>query len=170
LELLNEMSLTVKGSLDERVFQVRPLNLPALCQASISEIQETVGANYEFSFINRSSIEVVNVDETLVSRILLNLLSNAVKFSREGGKISLELSQQDDWLSLCVEDSGIGIAEADIPHIFDPFYRAKNASHIRGTGLGLNIVKDCVERHQGKISAESQLGEGTRFLVQLPMG
>jgi PAS domain S-box-containing protein len=169
LELLNEMSLTVKGSLDERVFQVRPLNLPALCQASISEIQETVGANYEISFINRSSIDVVNVDETLVSRILLNLLSNAVKFSREGGKISLELSQQDDWLRLSVKDSGIGIAEADIPHIFDPFYRAKNASHIRGTGLGLNIVKDCVERHRGKISAESQIGEGTRFLVELPM-
>jgi PAS domain S-box-containing protein len=168
VELLNDMSLTVKGSLDERIFQPTPLNLPALCQASINEIQETVGNNHLLRLVKDKTIQTVSVDETLVSRILLNLLSNAVKFSSEGTEISLKLSQHERWLILEVTDQGLGIYPEDIPYIFEPFFRADNVRHIRGTGLGLNIVKDCVERHQGRISVDSQLGKGTCFTVQLP--
>jgi PAS domain S-box-containing protein len=168
VELLNEMSLTVKGSLDERIFQARPVNLSALCQASINEIQETVGINHQMYCVCDKNIDLVSVDETLISRILLNLLSNAVKFSPEGSEIRLELSHRDNWLIIEVIDQGLGIAAEDIPHIFEPFFRVDKVRHIRGTGLGLNIVKDCVERHQGQIYVESEIGKGSRFTVELP--
>lgn len=169
LELLNEMSLTVKGRLDERIFQAQALNLPALCQASINEISETIGSKHRLSFYTDGSVEMIEGDETLLSRILLNLLSNAVKFSPIQSEIRLELLQAADKALLKVCDSGMGIAPEELPHIFEPFYRAERVRAIRGTGLGLNIVKDCVERHQGSISVESTVGKGTCFLVELPL-
>jgi signal transduction histidine kinase len=168
LELLHEMSLTIKGRLDERHFQARPLNLPALCIASINEIRETVGAKHRFKFQGHELVKSVQADETLLSRILLNLLSNAVKFSPEGSEIRVELILENQQLCLKVYDEGMGISPEDMGQIFAPFFRAEAARSIRGTGLGLNIVQDCVERHQGQIQVASVLGEGTCFTVTIP--
>jgi signal transduction histidine kinase len=162
------MSLTIKGRLDERIFQARPIKLSALCLASINEIQETVGSKHRFIFVGDERVQIVQADETLISRILLNLLSNAVKFSPEGSEIRLELLLDGEQIRLCVSDSGMGITADDIDQIFEPFYRAEAARDIRGTGLGLNIVQDCVERHQGQIRVESEPGKGTTFTVTLP--
>lgn len=70
---------------------------------------------------------------------------------------------------LRVIDQGIGISEADQKHIFEPFYRSKSVQKIEGNGLGLNIVRDCVERLHGQIKVESQIGKGTVFIVELPL-
>ncbi|NWG16156.1 MAG: PAS domain S-box protein [Chloroflexi bacterium] len=169
LELLDDMMMVVTGSLNYDVFKPAPVNLPALCQASIGEIRMAAGSGHRFRFVTDGRIRTAKVDEMLVSRILLNLLSNAVKFSPEASEIRLELSRQDDWIVLRVIDQGIGIAEADQPHIFEPFYRAESARGVGGTGLGLNIVRDCVTRHQGQVSVESRLGAGATFTVRLPL-
>lgn len=168
LELLDDMTLTIKGSLSGDTFKPSAVNLAALCRVSINEIQETFGAKHPMRFVTDGKINAALLDETLMSRILLNLLSNAVKFSPDGGEITLDLALRDDLIVLKVCDEGIGIPPESQARIFEPFVRADNTRGIGGTGLGLNIVKDCVERHNGQIHVESQLGEGTRFIVEIP--
>lgn len=169
LELLDDMVLVVKGNLNHRSFHPAPMNLDVLCRVSIDEIRDTNDTRHRFIYSNPDDIQVVSVDEILVSRILLNLLSNAVKYSEDKSETRLLIQLDSDHVILVVSDQGIGISEDELPHIFDPFFRAANAKHIGGTGLGLSIVKDCVERHRGSIEVYSQPGEGTTFRVRLPL-
>jgi len=169
LELLDDMTLVVKGSYSHSIFKPAPVNLPALCQLCVNEIQETTGSDHELLFVTDGLIQTVPVDEVLVSRILLNLLSNAVKFSPRESEIRLELARHEESIVLHVVDNGIGIAETDLPYIFDTFYRADAARTVEGFGLGLNIVKECVERHHGQVGVASVLGKGTTFTVRLPL-
>jgi signal transduction histidine kinase len=136
---------------------------------SLDEVRESVGANHHLTFVADDTIQVVYIDETLISRILLNLLSNAIKFSPEQSEICLELSRSGKWIVIRVRDEGIGISETALPLIFEPFYRAEEVQKIGGTGLGLNIVKECVERHNGRIHVASQIGKGAVFTVELPL-
>jgi two-component system NtrC family sensor kinase len=87
-----------------------------------------------------------------------------------GGKVQLKLSSQSELITLQVADNGIGIAPLDLPHIFEKFYRSgkREDPEQRGSGLGLAIVRSVVERHQGKVWVESQLGKGSTFYVELP--
>jgi signal transduction histidine kinase len=114
-------------------------------------------------------------DAPRLERVVENLLSNAEKYSPDGGEIVVRLARQEDasgaWAVLAVEDHGIGVPAADLPHIFDRFYRAANASgRIAGSGLGLAGVRDIVERHGGRVTAESQEGKGSSLAVRLPLG
>jgi two-component system phosphate regulon sensor histidine kinase PhoR len=98
-----------------------------------------------------------------------NLIDNAIKYTPEGGEISVNIRREEDQAVCAVSDSGIGIALADQPHIFERFYRTQQAAgKYEGTGLGLNIVKTIVEQHEGRIWVESQPGNGTTFTVMLP--
>jgi two-component system phosphate regulon sensor histidine kinase PhoR len=109
-------------------------------------------------------------DEEAVSEILDNLVDNAVKYTPDGGKILVRWHEDADQVCLEVEDSGIGIPEADLPRIFERFYRVDKARsrELGGTGLGLSIVKHLVQAMNGSILARSQVGKGTVFSVRLP--
>ena len=100
-----------------------------------------------------------------------NLLANAKQYTPEGGRIELRLQRQDGLARLEVQDTGIGISNEDLPHIFDRFYRAEGARAVygEGDGLGLAIVKYVVEAHDGSIKVASQPGSGTTFVVDLPL-
>ena len=104
-------------------------------------------------------------------RIFLNLIGNAVKYTPHGGRVNVRMDQCEDEVVTAIVDTGVGIPEADLPHVFEEFYRASNVKQegITGTGLGLAIVKDLVERYEGRISVHSTVGEGTTFTVVLPM-
>lgn len=110
----------------------------------------------------------VKLDKRLLGNLLSNLLSNAIKFSSEGSVIHIKCGYKNGHFELSVKDSGIGISEEDQRHLFERFFRAKNASHIQGTGLGLNIVLKYVELMKGKISCQSEINEGTTFVIQIP--
>ncbi len=98
-----------------------------------------------------------------------NLLENAIKYTPDGGQIRVMLETEGDFQVLRVSDTGIGIAPKDLPYIFDKFYRTDEAiEHYDGTGLGLSIVKGIVERHNGRIWVDSQVGQGTTFTIMLP--
>ncbi len=102
-------------------------------------------------------------------QLFTNLLSNAVKFTPEGGTVNFNLAESKGFVVGEIEDTGIGIPEEDLPHIFEDFYRASNAQ-VQGTGLGLPIVKRIVEAHGGKIEVASpspQTGKGTKFTFTL---
>ena len=108
-----------------------------------------------------------------VERIISNLLSNAMKFTPEGGYVSMELSQVSedgrDLLRIDVSDTGTGIPEADLTHIFDRFYQSDNASMSTGSGIGLSLVKQYAEMHHGRVGVSSEVGKGTVFSVWIPM-
>lgn len=113
----------------------------------------------------------MELDKDKIDQVMENLLSHALKFSPEGGKITVSLKKADRLVKISVTDTGIGIPGKDLPHVFEKFYRVDVASTraIRGTGLGLGIVKYIVESHEGKIWAESELGKGSTFSFILPI-
>jgi two-component system phosphate regulon sensor histidine kinase PhoR len=103
-------------------------------------------------------------------QMLDNLVGNAVKYDPEGGLLSIKIEIEGGQLITSIEDSGVGIPLSDQPHIFEKFYRASNApKSVPGTGLGLAIVKSIVDSHQGRIWVESKPGEGSIFIVVLPL-
>jgi two-component system phosphate regulon sensor histidine kinase PhoR len=107
-------------------------------------------------------------DEGLLAQVLNNLIENAIKYNRDGGEVWVTLRHQGTQIRIDVRDTGIGIPEADLPHIFERFYRARNTARKRGSGLGLAIVKIIVERHGGEVWATSAPNEGSTFSVTLP--
>jgi two-component system phosphate regulon sensor histidine kinase PhoR len=108
---------------------------------------------------------------THLRRMLDNLLGNALKFTPAGGCITVRLEQQGSDLVLQVSDTGIGIPDDKLEHIFERFYQVDGSVTRRygGTGLGLAMVKEIVEAHDGSIDVESTLGEGSTFEVTLPV-
>jgi len=108
------------------------------------------------------------IDEDILQHILNNLLSNAIKYSPEGGEVSLTLMAEQEGVVLEVRDRGIGIPAEELDNLYDPFERASNVGKIKGTGIGLYIVKQAVDCHQGTIEVSSQVGMGTTFRVWLP--
>jgi signal transduction histidine kinase len=109
-------------------------------------------------------------DRAELDRMLNNLVSNAVKYT-EDGEVRLTLKRLDSSARILVSDTGIGIPEDALPDLFQEFFRAKNARQVResGTGLGLSIVKDLVERYGGEIEVDSSVGQGTTFILTLPL-
>jgi len=114
---------------------------------------------------------LVEGDEIRLKQVGVNLLDNAFKYTPEGGKINLEVRADSNLAIFSVSDTGMGISERAVPHIFDRFFRAEQARTTRtsGTGLGLSIVQSIVEAHGGKVLVESQEGLGARFQVELPL-
>jgi signal transduction histidine kinase len=106
-----------------------------------------------------------------LDRVFTNLISNAVKYTPSGGSVTVAVRQVDGQAQVKVADTGIGIPENALPHLFEEFYRAPNAkaSSEVGTGLGLSIVKDLVERYGGRIEVESEVEKGATFTVTLPV-
>ena len=102
---------------------------------------------------------------------ILNIVSNSVKYTPEGGKLSIKTSISGGFVNLTVKDSGIGISKEDLPHIFDRFFRVKGKAtrHITGSGLGLALVKEVVEAHQGYIDVESSPESGTSVTLSFPL-
>ena len=112
----------------------------------------------------------VLADPADLDRIVTNLVGNAVKYT-VAGSVTVSLAADGAFARLTVADTGIGIPAESIPKLFQEFYRAKNAKALdeAGTGLGLTIVRDLVDRYGGRVSVESREGEGTSFTVMLPL-
>ena len=109
-------------------------------------------------------------DRDKLKQVFINLLSNAHKYNRTNGSIVISTAVEDNEILVSVEDTGIGIAENDIPNLFEKFYRVPGSDKIStGSGLGLSISKRIVEAHGGRINVKSKLGEGTIFTVHLPL-
>lgn len=113
---------------------------------------------------------VFRADAQMIDQLLSNLIDNAIKYNRPGGTLRLAGRAEPDGIVIEVSDTGIGIPPSDLPRVFERFYRVdkSRSRELGGSGLGLAIAKHIVERHGGRIEAESRLGEGTRFRVFLP--
>jgi signal transduction histidine kinase len=114
----------------------------------------------------------VMAEPVSLTRAVHNLISNAIKYAGEERWIGLSVFTEGQWLKLAVQDRGPGISSADLPHIFEPFYRGRYAveGQIHGSGLGLSLVKEAVEQHNGQIHVASNPGTGSTFCISLPVG
>ncbi|MBN1564229.1 MAG: hybrid sensor histidine kinase/response regulator [Anaerolineae bacterium] len=113
----------------------------------------------------------ITIDESYMARVVDNLVANAIKYSPPKSKVTVRAWIKGGCTSIEVQDTGIGIPKADLPHLFDAFYRVQNAGseQVEGSGLGLSIVKTIVEQHGGQITVQSKTGQGSTFRVVLPM-
>ena len=109
------------------------------------------------------------LDAQLISHVLVNLLSNAIKYSPAGSPVDLELESRAASLTFLVIDRGIGIPPEDHPRLFESFHRARNVGNVEGTGLGLTIVRQCIQLHGGTVDFESVPGKGSVFIVCVPV-
>jgi PAS domain S-box-containing protein len=148
------------------------MDLEQFCQEVASEVTLSVGQKHTIMFAcqcqgDSASLEGY-MDGKLLRQILTNLLSNAIKYSPIGSLVNFELTCTADQAIFVIQDSGIGISKKDQTRLFEFFYRASNSDTIPGTGIGLAIVKKCVDLHDGAIALESDLGKGTTITVTLP--
>ena len=109
-------------------------------------------------------------DKELLKAAIINILGNAVKYTPENGHIKFMLTEQDDFIIFEVTDDGCGIAKADLPHIFDKFYRSTDprVTEQTGSGLGLALTSEIVRLHGGEIEVNSKPDEGSHFMIRLP--
>lgn len=148
-----------------------PLDLEAFCLNLVEEKQlSTAHCPIQF-VINISSKQTypVRLDANLLYSVLNNLLENAMKYSTFDQPVLLKTMIEPESVIFQVQDHGVGISLEEQEKIYDLFYRGQNVRAIAGTGLGLAVVKKCVELHQGKISIASEVGQGTTFTVQIPL-
>ena len=158
LNRLEEGLISVKSEL---------VNLNAFMEAFVSDMQEILKPGQQIDYTYTGTHEL-HTDKHLVKSILLNLVSNAIKFSPEDSAIALSVVHENNKVAISVKDSGIGISKEDQAHLFERFFRARNAQNIQGTGLGLHIVTKYLEVLNGCIELESELNKGTKFTIIIP--
>lgn len=144
------------------------LDVEAFCLNLLEDIQSFNLIKHILKFSRKGQGRRIFLDEKMLYSILSNLLLNAIKYSPENSQIDLILEYQSEATIFEVKDQGIGVPPEDQGKIFEPFYRGNNVESLGGSGLGLAVVKTCVELHQGKIQLDSKVGEGTTFIVQIP--
>ncbi|MFO1498415.1 MAG: sensor histidine kinase [Verrucomicrobiota bacterium] len=150
--------------------ECRPLavDVSAMCQRVIEEVSAATESCRRIEFTASDLEQEAMLDEKLVQVILANLLSNALKYSGPDSTVEVAASRQGAEAVLEVRDTGIGIPLAEQADVFKSFQRGSNVTNIAGSGLGLTIVKRCVDLHKGAIALVSEAGQGTTVTVRLP--
>lgn len=165
--LLEQILLIGKSETGKLPCYPTPFKLPEFCQELIDSLQlQSDRQPITFTYTGHTS--EVELDPALIRQILINLLTNAIKYSPRDRPIRLTVEVLVDAIVLQVEDQGIGIPAAEQSQLFQLFHRCSNVQSIRGSGLGLAVVKSCVDVHRGHIQMDSQVGRGTRVKVTLP--
>lgn len=168
-QLLDEVSLIGKADSGKLQCQLETLDLEMFCRKLVEDLQLSTGEKHQLVFTSLGEFSGSVWDESLLWHIFGNLLTNAIKYSPNGGTVRFEAIAQEKTVIFRVQDWGIGIPKEHQKRLFQPFQRAENVGRIPGTGLGLAMVKKCVEAHGGEISVNSEVGVGTTFTVTLPL-
>lgn len=167
--LMEQVLLLGRAEAGKLVWRPTLLDLPDLCEKLVDEGLSAMHRRCPVNFTPEGDFSEACMDESLLRHIISNLLSNAVKYSPEGSPVEFQLRREDEEVVLSVRDHGIGIPAEDQARLYEAFYRASNVGETPGTGLGLLLVKHCVELHHGRVSLESMVGDGTTFTVRLPL-
>jgi PAS domain S-box-containing protein len=169
VKLVEDMLLVNQAETGNLEFKPAPLNLESLICELLDKFQLSDTSQPAVNLGMTGNLENIVLDKKLVKLILNNLLSNAIKFSPKTSEIQLEITQESQQVVFCLIDGGMGILADEQAQIFKPFFRGSNIGVIPGVGLGLVIVKECVELHQGEIRVESEVNRGTTFTITLPI-
>lgn len=167
--MLDDLSLLGKEQSGRLRFDPEPGNLKQYVKKLVEESHLSYNLNKRIVLKTDLNIGNVYMDTKLMNHILNNVLSNAVKYSPANTKVNFSVMQNSNsYIEFRVQDFGIGIPDKDLPNIYEPFHRASNIGDIKGTGLGMSIVKQCVELHQGKINLFSKENVGTTVSIKIP--
>ncbi|HUA82838.1 MAG TPA: ATP-binding protein [Bryobacteraceae bacterium] len=170
--IVRALLLLSQAESGQLALQRAPLDLAAVAREVVEQFQIPAEEKNVQLSAALDARAIVSADHTQIERLLSNLLSNAIKYTPEGGWVRVRIAPAETpgWTQLVVEDNGVGIPAENLPHIFDRFYRVKNAQTdaVAGLGLGLSFVAWIVEVHGGRIDVASAEREGTRFTVLLP--
>ena len=167
--LMEDVLLFSKAEAGRMEFNPVALDLKSFCVRLADEVQSATGRRCPFELSLEEIPAPARADEHLLRHIFLNLLGNAVKYSPAGAPVKFSVSRDQGNAIFLVEDAGRGIPEDDRRQLFTPFHRGKNVAALPGTGLGLIIVKHCVERHGGDVAIESRENAGTPVTGRLPL-
>ncbi len=172
--LVEDLLMLARADAGQAVLQCEPIDLDELCAQMVeylSPLAEEKGQRLTYQLPATLPLQI-NADAQRIKQLLLNLLDNALKYTPADGTITLTLTSEDHEAVLSIADTGRGIPEEDLPRIFDRFFRHSRSTSdktVQGFGLGLSIVRWIVHSHGGRISAESTLDKGTKFIVRLPL-
>ncbi len=167
--LMENVLVLSKADAGKMDFEPTQINFEDFCRRLTDELLAATNHKCPIHFaVTRSNGQAWG-DERLLRHIFLNLLSNAVKYSEEGRPVYFDLTSDVDNAVCQIRDQGLGIPLADQAGLFSAFHRGRNVENVAGTGLGLLIVKRCVELHGGRVACESNEGRGTTFTVWLPL-
>jgi signal transduction histidine kinase len=156
---------------DHKKYDFTDLDLDELlCKFLESTRQRLQEPGFEIRYNPPDQVPVIKADKNAILQVFYNLVDNAIKFSGTSRQIDISLFSRNDELLFCVKDYGIGISSKEQEKIFDRFYRGDKPQRlgIKGSGIGLSIVKQIVEAHGGTINIESEVGKGSRVVVRLP--
>jgi PAS domain S-box-containing protein len=154
---------------DKLDFQPKVLDLEVFCRRVIDEVLSATNRRCLIELSLSSIPSEAKADERLLGHIFTNLLTNAVKYSEAGATVDLAVERDGQDAVCVVRDRGIGISENDQQHLFKAFHRGENVGMRPGTGLGLLLVKRCVELHGGSVQLKSRIDEGTTVIIKLPI-
>lgn len=146
---------------------LKPVELKEFFLRIIDEVQTNTHHSHQIKLDFPMESDIIESDENLLRNIFVNLLTNAIKFSPGKDVVFVSVRRNSDLVECRVEDQGLGIGEEDLPKIFEPFHRGDNVQKIKGTGLGLPIVKKAVETLGGEVEVQSKPAVGTIFTVKL---
>ncbi|MBS1954618.1 MAG: HAMP domain-containing protein [Cyanobacteria bacterium SZAS-4] len=166
-----ELSRVEEGN---REFELEPLDIRGAIEYALRALNLMAkDRQIELALVcTEEEVPLVNINQESIERVIINLLTNGIKYTPVGGKIDVIVNylKADKEIRVDVKDNGIGIPEECLEQIFDRFFRVEKKVHtIKGTGLGLTIVKKIVEKHGGRLSVESSLGQGSTFSFYLPI-
>lgn len=160
------------SQLDDREIEAKKeeINLYRMCEEMAGNLSEPA-AKRNLTVTLTGTEETVYGVEQIIGEMVYNLIDNAVKYNRDGGSVNISVTSEEPGTLLTVSDTGIGIAKADLPRIFERFYRVdkSHSKEVGGTGLGLSIVKHGASYHGATVDVESELGKGTTVRVHFPL-
>lgn len=168
-DIMDDVLMLARMQTRRAEFNPVRLDLDDLCRSVLDGFENNPDFNHVIDYASSGTIRPITADRKLMRQIVDNIVSNAVKYSAKGSTVEVRLSFTDDDVALTVRDEGIGIPEADLKHLFEPFHRADNVGTISGTGLGLIITKESIDLHGGTITVESQIDVGSVFTVRIPI-
>ncbi|WMN10905.1 ATP-binding protein [Marivirga salinae] len=169
LQLVNEMLDLAKLDDAELVAVCQPTDITKLITNIQHNLQDAAQYKDQIIVLNPSEKTIVAyVDQDKFEKIITILISNAIKYSNKSGSIYIKIDKHKKDLNIEVRDEGIGISQNDLARIFDRYFQSENSSKTGGTGIGLFIVKEFMELHQGKVECLSELGKGTTFKLTFP--
>lgn len=170
-KIINDLLALVKLDKAADELNINVVNINELAEIILKRLRPIARKN-DVELLLVSTREVIaEVDEVKMSLIFTNLIENAIKYNKEHGKVTVTLDADHQFFTVEVSDTGIGIPEESMERIYERFYRVdkSHSREIGGTGLGLAITRRAVLLHRGSIKVDSELGEGSRFLVKIPL-
>lgn len=167
-KLIGEIKLLAEYEIEDRI-EKKEVNL--------KDLIKSIALNFEKNLMDKGLVletyledVILYADKNKIAQVVINLLSNAIKYSKDSGKIYIEVKGKSDGVYIKIKDDGIGIPKKDLPYIFERFYRVDQSRNKEtgGAGIGLSIVKRIIKMHNGEISVNSELNKGTEFTIKLP--